>query len=115
MASSRIVLLGIRASGRHGANPGEQLEEQELVVDLDLTVEVRGDDIDGTTDYRGIAQVARGVVTDRSFQLLETIAEEVARAVFGLEGVERCTATVHKPRAAASLGIDDVAAEATVA
>ena len=115
MSSSRIILLGIRASGRHGANPGEQLEAQEFVIDLDLTVDVHGDDIDATTDYRGIAGVARGVVTERSYQLLETIAEEVARAVFGLGGVERCTATVHKPRAAASLGIDDVAAEATVA
>ena len=115
MSSSRIVLLGIRASGRHGANPGEQLEAQEFVIDLDLTVDVRGDDIDATTDYRGITGVARSVVTDHSFQLLETIAEEVARAVFGMEGVQRCTATVHKPRAAASLGIDDVTAESTVA
>ena len=115
MPSSRIVLQGIRASGRHGANPGEQLEPQEFVIDLDLTVDVRDDDIDATTDYRGVTDVARGVVTDRSYQLLETIAEEVARAVFGLDGVERCTATVHKPHAAASLGIDDVAAEATVA
>jgi len=115
MASSRIVLLGIRASGRHGANPGEQDAPQELVVDLDLIVDVGGDDIDATADYRGIADVARSVVTDRSYQLLETIAEEVARAVFGMDRVERCTATVHKPRAAASLGIDDVAAEATVA
>jgi dihydroneopterin aldolase len=114
MASSRIVLRGIRASGRHGANPGEQLEEQELVIDLDLTVEVRGDEIDATTDYRRVAEVARSVVTDRSFQLLETIAEEVARAVSAMAGVERCTATVHKPRAAGSLGLDDVTAESTV-
>ena len=115
MPSSRVVLVGIRASGHHGANPGEQDDPQEFVVDLDLTVDVRGDDIDATADYRSIADVARSVVTDRSYQLLETIAEEVARAVFGMDGVERCTATVHKPRAAASLHVDDVAAEATVA
>ena len=115
MASSRIVLRGVTASGHHGANPGEQDDPQEFVIDLDLTVAVRGDEIDATADYRGIADVARSVVTDRSYQLLETIAEEVARTVAGLQGVERCTARVHKPRAAASLGIDDVAAEATSA
>ena len=115
MATSRLSIVGIRASGRHGANPGEQLQAQEFVVDLDVTVEVRGDDIDGATDYRGIAEAARGAVADHSFQLLETIAEEVARTVFGLEGVLRVSATVHKPAAAASLGVEDVAAGATVA
>ena len=115
MATCQLSIAGIRASGRHGANPGEQLQAQEFVIDLDVTVEVRGDDIDATTDYRGIADAARGAVAGPSFQLLETIAEEVARAVFGLEGVLRVSATVHKPAAAASLGVEDVAAGATVA
>ena len=50
-----------------------------------------------------------------SFQLLETLAEEVARTVYGLEGVFRVVAVVHKPGAAASLGIDDVSCEAVIA
>jgi FolB domain-containing protein len=115
MATARIMLSGIRGSGRHGANPGEQLEPQEFVVDLDLSVEVHGDDIDSTTDYRAIADEARAAIENNSFQLLETLAEEVARAVYGLEGVFRVVAVVHKPGAAASLGIDDVSCEAVIA
>ena len=115
MPTSRLALAGIRAMGRHGANPGEQLEAQEFVVDLDLSVEVHGDDIDSTTDYRAIADAARGAIEGESFQLLESLAEEVARAVYGLEGVLRVVAVVHKPGAAASLGIDDVSAEAVIA
>ena len=115
MATARIMLSGIRASGRHGANPGEQLEPQEFVVDLDLSVEVHGDDIDATTDYRAIADEAQHAIENNSFQLLETLAEEVARTVYGLEGVFRVVATVHKPGAAASLGVDDVSCEAVIA
>ncbi len=115
MATARIMLSGVRGTGRHGANPGEQLEPQEFVVDLDLSVEVHGDDIDSTTDYRAIADEARGAIENNSFQLLETLAEEVARAVYGLEGVFRVVAVVHKPGAAASLGIDDVSCEAVIA
>ena len=115
MATARIMLSGIRASGRHGANPGEQLEPQEFVVDLDLSVEVHGDDIDATTDYRAIADEARAAIENNSFQLLESLAEAVARAVYGLEGVFRVVAIVHKPGAAASLGIDDVSCEAVIA
>src|SRR5215475_9243847 len=112
MATARIMLSGIRASGRHGANPGEQLEAQEFVVDLDLSVEVHGDDVDSTTDYRAAADEARRAVESNSFQLLESLAEEVARCVYGLEGVFRVVAVVHKPGAAASMGVDDVASEA---
>ena len=86
-----------------------------FVVDLDLSVEVHGDDIDATTDYRAIADEARRAIESNSFQLLETLTQEVARAVYGLEGVFRVVAVVHKPGAAASLGIDDVSCEAVIA
>ena len=54
MTTARLFLSGIRASGHHGARPGEQDEPQDLVVDLDVEVNVGDDDIAGTADYRGI-------------------------------------------------------------
>jgi dihydroneopterin aldolase len=114
VASSRLSLSGIRASGRHGANPGEQLEAQEFVVDLDVTLDTGGDSLDDTIDYRALVDAAREVVEMTSFQLLESLADAVARAVYQWSNVSRVTAVVHKPRAASSMGVDDVAAEATV-
>jgi dihydroneopterin aldolase len=115
VSDRRIVLTGIRASGRHGANPGERLEAQEFVVDLDVLVEQGDDDdLDSTMDYRAIVQTARECVEASSFVLVETLAEAVAREVFGLDRVMRVIATVHKPGAAASLGVDDVAVEAII-
>jgi FolB domain-containing protein len=111
----RIVLSGIRASGRHGANPGERLQAQDFVVDLDVIVERDDDDdLNATIDYRVIAQTARDCVAGTSFVLVESLAEAVAREVFGQDRVTQAIATVHKPAAAASLGVDDVAVEAIV-
>lgn len=114
--SSRIVLTGIRAAGRHGANPGERDAPQEFVVDLDVVVDLGdGDDVEDTVHYRALADAARNVVAGASFALIESLAEAVAHEVYGFERVRRVVVRVHKPGAAANLGIEDVAVEAIVA
>ena len=113
MSTTKLFLSGIRATGRHGARPGEKDEPQEFVVDLDLDVTVLGDDIVGTADYRTITETVRAVVEGESHDLIEVLARAVAAAVVGLDNVNRVTAVVHKPNAAARLGIDGVAAAAT--
>jgi dihydroneopterin aldolase len=109
-----ISIDGIRASGRHGADPGEQLMAQEFVVDVAVWVEVRGDSLESTLDYRTIIESVREVVSTTTFQLLEALAEAIASAMAELEPALRATAVVHKPGAAASLGVGDVYAEVTL-
>jgi dihydroneopterin aldolase len=110
MPSTRMLLIGIEAEGRHGVNPGERLEAQPFVVDLDVLLEVERDDIDSTLNYRGLVDLARSTVASTSFQLLESLAAAVGQAIFDLSPVLEITATVHKPRAAKSLEVADVAA-----
>ena len=114
MTDARLFLSGIRAEGRHGARAGEKDEPQPFVVDLDLDVRTGSDAIEGTADYRGITDAVREVVEGGSFDLIETMAEAIARRVVELPHVSRATAVVHKPSAAGRLGIDGVAAAATV-
>jgi dihydroneopterin aldolase len=113
VTTAKLFLTGIRCEGRHGVNPGEKDEPQPFVVDLDLDVDVAGDAIGETADYRAIAQRAREVVAERSFDLLESIAAEVASAVHELPRIIRATAVVHKPNAARSVGVGGIAAAAT--
>jgi dihydroneopterin aldolase len=113
MTAARLFLTGIRASGRHGARPGEKDEPQLFVIDLDLEVEVAQDAIEDTADYRGITGAVRGVVQDRSFDLIEIMAQAVAETVLALPNVTKVTALVHKPNAARRLDIDGVTAAAT--
>ena len=111
--STRLFLTGIIARGRHGANPGEKDEPQDFVVDLDVEVEVEGDALGATADYRALVRTAREVIDSTSFDLLETLAAAVARGVSTHEGVLQATAVVHKPSAAASNEVQGVAAAFT--
>ena len=113
MSPARLFLSGIRAEGRHGARPGEKDEPQPFVVDLDLEIDVGDDSIEGTADYRGITDAVREVVEHGSFDLIETMADAIARRVASAPRVISVTAVVHKPNAAGRLGIDGVAAAAT--
>ncbi|MEX0755400.1 MAG: dihydroneopterin aldolase [Actinomycetota bacterium] len=113
MSTTRLFLSGITTEGRHGANPGEKDAPQRFVVDLDLEVEVSGDDIEATADYRGTIETVREIVADRSFDLIESLATEIAKVIVAERDVLRATAVVHKPGAALELGIDGVAAAAT--
>lgn len=110
MIRSTLRLEGIRASGRHGARPGEKDEPQEFVVDLELEVEVADDVIGATADYRHLTERVRDLVEGGSFDLIESMADRIARELAGFEHVVRATAVVHKPEAASRLGIDRVTA-----
>ena len=112
--STVISIDGIQALGRHGANPGEQLEPQEFVVDVEIWVEVTSDSLEGTLDYRVIVDRVREAVSGESFVLLEALAEAVASDLMDFSQVLRAVVAVHKPRAAQSLGVTDIAAEVTL-
>lgn len=107
-----VHLRGVRAEGRHGASRGEQDTPQHFEIDLDIGVEALQDDLGTTADYRVVVFAVQDLVEKRSFALIETIAQRVAEAVLGIPGVNWCRATVHKPRAAGRLGIEDVSATA---
>lgn len=113
MTTTRLFLTGIGAMGRHGANPGEKDQPQAFVVDLDVEVVVGGDTIDETADYRSLIAAARDVVESGSFDLLESISAAVANEIVRRPGVMRVTAIVHKPSAALSNDLQDVAAAFT--
>jgi dihydroneopterin aldolase len=113
VATTRLFLTGIEATGRHGANPGEKDSPQVFVVDLDVEVEAAADDLGSTADYRTLIAQAREVVQTGSFDLLETLAHAVAARMLAQAGVVSATAIVHKPAAAISNGAQGVAAAAT--
>jgi dihydroneopterin aldolase/2-amino-4-hydroxy-6-hydroxymethyldihydropteridine diphosphokinase len=113
VSRARLFLSGIRAEGRHGARPGEKDEPQPFVVDLDLEVELRDDSIGATADYREITDAVRGIIEQESFDLIESMADAIARRIASISQVASVTAVVHKPNAADRLGIEGVAAAAT--
>ena len=114
MTRARLFLSGIAAEGRHGARGGEKDAPQPFVVDLDLEVNVGEDRIDGTADYREVTERVRAVVEQGSFDLIETMAQAIARECLTFDRVLRASVIVHKPNAAERLGIQGAAAAVTL-
>ncbi|HEX2069436.1 MAG TPA: dihydroneopterin aldolase [Actinomycetota bacterium] len=113
MAKFVLSVRGVTAAGRHGANRGERDDPQEFRVDLAVEVEVHEDVLEKTVDYRTLADAARQTVETTSFVLLESLAQVVAARLRDHAGVRWARVTVHKPSAARSMNVEDVAATAT--
>ena len=88
-AGDRIELRGLRAAGVHGVLPEEKLRPQPFEIDIDLAVDLgpaaRSDRLSDTVDYAAVSESAAAVVTDRSFDLLEALADAVAAAVLATD------------------------------
>jgi dihydroneopterin aldolase len=97
-----ITLRGIRAYGRHGANPGERDREQpfdvDLQIELDLSAASRSDDLGDTLNYAEVHERVVAVVQSTSFTLLERLAANIANEIFRDARVARAEVRIGKPQ-----------------
>ncbi len=81
----RILLADWRFWGCHGVYPFEWTTPQEFQLDLVLYLQLepagRADDLRLTVDYAQIYTQAKQLVEEEHFQLLESLAEELASRV----------------------------------
>jgi dihydroneopterin aldolase len=101
VSKDRIALRGIRAFGRHGANPGERAAAQALDIDVEIEIDLgrarASDALGETLDYSVLHEQIVGIVRDRSFALLERLADEIAAAVLADSRVDAVTVKISKP------------------
>ncbi|HEY0249196.1 MAG TPA: dihydroneopterin aldolase [Gryllotalpicola sp.] len=108
-----ITLTGLAVQANHGVFDFERANGQLFVVDvtvwLDLAPAARGDALAETVHYGELAEAVHAAVADDPVDLIETVAERVARVALSFAGVERVRATVHKPNAPITVPFADVA------
>ena len=97
----RITLTGLGAVGYHGVFEKERRSGQPFFVDLVLSVDLRPagttDDLTRTVHYGEVAEMVREIIIGTRFQLIEALAEEIARAlVASFPAVAELEVTVHK-------------------
>lgn len=102
MATDTISLVGITLYGYHGVRPEERTLGQRFVVDLDLDADLRDaaatDALDATVNYSEVYALVAELVEGRPVNLLETLAERIARAVLErFPQVERTRIRIAKP------------------
>jgi dihydroneopterin aldolase len=99
--TDRIVLDGMAFSGRHGVHDWEKVTPQRFEVDVELVLDLApagtSDDLTRTIDYGPVYRLVREIVEQRSFDLIETLAETVASAVLDAHRVDEVVVRVRKP------------------
>ncbi len=113
MAVDRVVLKGITAFGHHGLFGFERSEGQTFVVDVACTMDLEpaasSDDIADTVDYGGLATAIVSDIERDPVNLIEALAERIARTCLRAPRVEAVEVTVHKPQAPMPVRVTDVA------
>jgi dihydroneopterin aldolase len=101
-ALDTIELRGVRAYGRHGANPRERDYMQPLDLSLrlhvDLTAARHTDDLAATVDYADLHARVLRVVAEESYRLLERLGERILEETMRDERVASAEVTIAKPR-----------------
>lgn len=100
--NSIIHLKGLEFFGYHGLLREEQALGQRFVVDADLFPKqwIKGtDSINDTINYAEVYQVIKECVESKRYNLLESLAEEMASKILGLFPCSKVRIEVHKPSA----------------
>lgn len=117
MTADRLTLTGISGFGHHGLFSFERTDGQEFVVDLvctlDLTAASHSDDIADTVDYSGLASAVVADIERDPLNLIEALAERIARTCLRVPRVLEVEVTVHKPQAPLPVRVGDVAVSLT--
>ncbi|MBI5496122.1 MAG: dihydroneopterin aldolase [Deltaproteobacteria bacterium] len=96
----RVFVEGVEFLGRHGVSGRERKVghrcRADVVLELDTRLACRTDDVKHTADYSTLAEIITTLGTRRSFKLLETLADHIARRILKETPALRVTVTVRK-------------------
>lgn len=108
----RLTLTGLRAFAHHGVYDFEREQGQPFVIDvvvhLDLSQAGAGDALADTIHYGELAEDIVAAVERDPVDLIETVAERVARLVLSRRPARAVDVTVHKPEAPIPVPFSDV-------
>lgn len=112
MSCDRICVTGISAHGYHGVLDFEKRDGQTFVVDVDLGVDTRAaaeaDDLALTVNYAAVAADVVALITGEPYDLIESLAEQIAQACLAYDRVQDVRVVVHKPQAPVGVTFSDV-------
>lgn len=95
-----VFVEGLRVEAAIGVYDHEHGRTQPLIIDADITLglhEIRG--LKDTLNYEMVGQLARDLIAKGHIKLVETLAEDLARAVLALPLAERVRIRISKPEA----------------
>ena len=108
-----LTITGIECFAHHGVFEHERRDGQVFVIDLTLGVDTApaaaSDDLRDTVDYGSLVGQVKNAVESEPVDLIETLADRIARMCLSDGRVEWARVTVHKPDAPIAASFADVA------
>ena len=96
----KIILRGIRFHGYHGASESERQVGQKYEIDAELMCSLatagHTDSLEHTVDYAEVVELIVETGTEKSFHLIEGLAEESASRILNRYPVDEVRITVKK-------------------
>lgn len=113
----RIFVKDLRIHGFHGVKDAEKSLGQKFHIDIICEVERNGERADAmssTVCYGALCQLAEDISSAQTFNLIETLAERIATAIFErFAAVVQTQLTIRKPNAPVSHIVDHVGVSIT--
>ena len=110
-----VEIRGLKLRGRHGVTDLEREAEQPFIVNLAARLDARPaailDDLGSTLDYEEAVRIISKIVTGESYQLIETLADRIARAILANTRVLDVWVRVAKTEAPLPEEVEEVAVE----
>lgn len=107
-----VVIEGIQAMARHGVSPQEKETPRKFLVDVVVHLDTRGaarsDEIAQTIDYGVVAKEVVSRLTGEPADLIETVAERIARGILELGSALAVDVIIHKPGVDLGVPFSDV-------
>lgn len=101
--SDKIIMKGMQFYGRHGVFPEEKAMGQKFIIDLKMSLDLSKagttDDLAHTPNYADIYADVKNITTQKNFNLIEALAEEIADHILAHYPIEKIKVKVKKPHA----------------
>ncbi len=95
-----IFISNLIFSGAHGVKASEKRHHQNFGIDIALSLDTQlaahSDDIDDTVDYAPLRTKIQKIVHELSFNLIEKLADTIAREILRNPKVFSVTVTIKK-------------------
>jgi dihydroneopterin aldolase len=104
--TDKISLTGVSGFGYHGIFDFEKRDGQTFIVDIEVETNfdssVKSDDVRDTVNYAELANI------------IERLADQIARECLDISGIVSVSVTVHKPQAPIDLTFGNVSVTRTL-
>ena len=100
----KIVLKNLGFYGYHGVLKEEKVLGQKFFIDIILYTDLRkagkSDNVDDTVNYALVYEIAKEIVENKIYDLIEAVADDIANTVLEkFEVVKEIEVTIRKPEA----------------